>query len=141
MLHFFQLRLKLLCKHFSDFKRNCEGIRLSRLFREEFTTENTVISPNFLRPKLYGNCAFPQNFHTRKLGKITVFYAVISFAEPFSLAFSTNFHSKHLLRESQTWRKDFIIYTSVFYAPSPDLYLETRQTSKIKLFAKIVNLL
>ena len=26
--------------------------------------------------KLYGNCAFPQIFHTRKLGEITVFYAV-----------------------------------------------------------------
>ena len=28
------------------------------------------------RPKLCGNCAFPQNFHTKKLGEITVFYAV-----------------------------------------------------------------
>ena len=52
-----------------------------------------VISPNFLvwkfcgktqfplsanRPKLCGNCAFPQNFHTMKLGEITVFYAVTS---------------------------------------------------------------
>ena len=27
-------------------------------------------------PKLCRNCAFPQNFHTRKLGEITVFYAV-----------------------------------------------------------------
>ena len=28
-------------------------------------------------PDLIGrNCAFPQNFHTRKLGEITVFYAV-----------------------------------------------------------------
>ena len=26
-------------------------------------------------PKLCGNCAFPQNFHTRKLGEITVFFA------------------------------------------------------------------
>ena len=26
-----------------------------------------------------GNCAFPQNFHTRKLGEITVFYAVFAF--------------------------------------------------------------
>ena len=29
------------------------------------------------RPKLSGNCAFPQNFHTMKLGEILVFYAVI----------------------------------------------------------------
>ena len=27
-------------------------------------------------PKLCGNCAFPQNFHTRKLGEITVFFSV-----------------------------------------------------------------
>ena len=29
-----------------------------------------------IRPKLCGNCAFPQNFHTRKLGEITVFFTV-----------------------------------------------------------------
>ena len=37
------------------------------------------ISELFFRangPSLCGNCAFPQNFHTIKLGKITVFYAV-----------------------------------------------------------------
>ena len=28
------------------------------------------------RPKVCGNCAFPQNFHTMKLSEITVFYAV-----------------------------------------------------------------
>ena len=48
--------------------------------------KNTVISPNFLVWKfcgkaqfphsLCGNCALPQNFHTRKLGEITVFFAV-----------------------------------------------------------------
>ena len=53
------------------------------------TTKNTAILPDFLvqkfcgkvqfraiRPKLCGNCAFPQNFHTRKSGKIMVFFAV-----------------------------------------------------------------
>ena len=29
-----------------------------------------------IRQKLSGNCVFPHNFHTRKLGKITVFFAV-----------------------------------------------------------------
>ena len=29
-----------------------------------------------IRPKLCGNCAFPQNFHTRKLSEFSVFYAV-----------------------------------------------------------------
>ena len=30
-----------------------------------------------LCPKLCRNCVFPQNFHIRKLGEITVFYVVI----------------------------------------------------------------
>ena len=34
------------------------------------------------RPKLYGNCAFPQNSHTRKLGENTVFYAVLITKKP-----------------------------------------------------------
>ena len=29
-----------------------------------------------IRPKLCGNCAFPQSLQTRKLGEITVLYAV-----------------------------------------------------------------
>ena len=28
------------------------------------------------RPKLYGNCVFPQNVHTKKLDEVTVFYVV-----------------------------------------------------------------
>ena len=42
---------------------------------------NFVERHNFRRvsgvsPELYGNCAFPQNVHTRKLGGISIFYAV-----------------------------------------------------------------
>ena len=50
------------------------------------TAKKIVISANFLvwkfcgkvqfRSKLCGNCAFSQNFHTMKLGEITVFFAV-----------------------------------------------------------------
>ena len=47
------------------------------------TAKNTVISPDFLVCKfcekaqfLCGKCSFPQNFHTRKLGETTVFFAV-----------------------------------------------------------------
>ena len=41
------------------------------------TAQHNVISTNHPnRSKLCGNCAFPQNFHTRKLAEITVFYAV-----------------------------------------------------------------
>ena len=31
-----------------------------------------------IRPKLCGNCAFPQNFHTRKLGETTAFHKVFA---------------------------------------------------------------
>ena len=31
---------------------------------------------NKTRPKLFGKCAFPQNFYTRKLVEITMFFAV-----------------------------------------------------------------
>ena len=41
-----------------------------------------------IHPKLCGNCTFPQNFHTRKLGEITVFYAVL-----ITPNFTTNYES------------------------------------------------
>ena len=40
-----------------------------------------VIPPNFLMWKLCGNCAFSQNFHTRKLGEISVFYAMFDISK------------------------------------------------------------
>ena len=63
------------------------------------TAKSTVISPYFLvwkfcgkarfphrfrasRPKLCRDCAFPQNFHTKKSGEITVFFAVSASAQP-----------------------------------------------------------
>ena len=43
----------------------------------EILWKDTVSSQfRAIRPKLCGNCVFPQNFHTMKLGEITVFYAV-----------------------------------------------------------------
>ena len=47
-----------------------------RCFCIFFHCENTVISHNFLVWKFYGKAQFPHSFHTRKLGEITVFYAV-----------------------------------------------------------------
>ena len=43
-----------------------------------FTAKNTVISPDFtwFCPKLWGNCAFTQNFHTRESSEITVFSSI-----------------------------------------------------------------
>ena len=39
-----------------------------------------TVSARFLaiRPKLCGNCGFPENVHIKKLGEITVFYPVIT---------------------------------------------------------------
>ena len=61
--------------------------------RISYSAQNTVILPNFLVWKFFGkvqlshsfrnhlklcrNCAFQQNFYIRKLGEITVFYAVL----------------------------------------------------------------
>ena len=39
-----------------------------------------------IRPKLFGNCAFPKNFHITRLGEITVFYAVYLNTEKNSMA-------------------------------------------------------
>ena len=36
-------------------------------------------------PKLCGNCAFPQNFHTKKLGEITASFAVSATAHQLNL--------------------------------------------------------
>ena len=55
--------------------------------RNYFSAKNAITSPNFVKrhnfrivsgncPKLCEHCAFPQNFHTRKLGEITAFYIV-----------------------------------------------------------------
>ena len=48
-----------------------------------FTAENIEILTNFLvckfcgnRQKLRGNCAFTQNSHARKLGEITIIFAM-----------------------------------------------------------------
>ena len=46
--------------------------------------QTTVISVSAeflpILPKIFGNCAFSQNLHTRKLAKIMVFYTVIVIA-------------------------------------------------------------
>ena len=45
------------------------------------------------RPKICGNWVFPENFHTRKLGEITVFYAVLHIRLRFKYASSELFSS------------------------------------------------
>ena len=65
-----------------------------------------------IHPKLRGNCAFPQNFHTTKSGETSVFYAADQFISPFPLRLTkllakvslfkcskTNCHVKNLVFE------------------------------------------
>ena len=59
-----------------DVKKDNLVIDMKRYFVDNASTaKNPVISPNFL--VWNKNCAFPQNFHTRKLGVITGFFAVM----------------------------------------------------------------
>ena len=60
-----------------------DGILMFSLFWTSIWLTDTR-KPNC--PKLCGNYAFPQNFHSRKLGKITLFYAVgVNFEHDFVL--------------------------------------------------------
>ena len=45
----------------------------SQVWSSYITSIGCMVESQPARPKLCGNCVFPQNFHTRKLGKITVF--------------------------------------------------------------------
>ena len=44
---------------------------------ETFWKDTVYAGFQAIRPKFCGTCDFPQNFHTRKLDEITVFYAVL----------------------------------------------------------------
>ena len=80
--------------HNSQTKRNVKYF--SKYFRKSEQIHKILHCVKFLVWKfcgktqfphfLCGNCAFPQNFHTRKLGEITAFYAVL-------LAICISFHS------------------------------------------------
>ena len=64
--------------------RHCEKYRNFTWFPGVEILRKGTVSAKFRaisgnRPKLRGNCAFPQNFHTRKSGEITVFFVVIVF--------------------------------------------------------------
>ena len=50
-----------------------------------------------IRPKLCGNCAIPQNFHSMKLGEITVHNAVLLFVHNYF--FSLRFPSDEYIRD------------------------------------------
>ena len=51
-------------------------------------------------PCFAGNCAFPQNFHTKKLGEITVFFAVWYFQKNFFIRFIN-------VKENADWQNYF----------------------------------
>ena len=72
-------------------------------FRSMFTFISTITGtlqrekPRFRmnRPKLFGNCAFPQNVYTRKLGKIAIFFAM---KRSIALKRSYVFHEHHFAK-------------------------------------------
>ena len=69
-----------------------------------------------IRPKLCGNCAFPQNFHTRKSGEITVFFAVPGSIKP--MITETYFKILFFLLVFC-----FIVYLLIKYASSINSYI------------------
>ena len=54
--------------------------------------------------EICGNCAFPQNFPTRKLGEITVFYAVQKFEPWQNLCFYKTYNTDFSIRHKMTWK-------------------------------------
>ena len=48
-----------------------------------------------ISPKLCGNCAFPQIFHTKKSGKILVFYAVFVTYNGTAFSVKTSIFDRH----------------------------------------------
>ena len=51
-------------------------VKHTQIIRRQKPTNCLKVFDHFCL-KFCGNCAFPQNFYTRKLGKILVFYAVV----------------------------------------------------------------
>ena len=50
-------------------------------------------------PKTLQKCAFPQNFHIKELGKISIFYAIICYGENGTFVFLP--HSKNEVQINQ----------------------------------------
>ena len=84
----------LICtrKFFYHFKSTSFWFDIFAISNTAGAMKNTVVSPNFLVWKFCGNCAFPRNFLTRKLGKIMVFYTVICISQ--RSAFGSQANSK-----------------------------------------------
>ena len=91
------------------------------LLRELYTAQNAAISPNFMVWKFCGkaqfphsfgrfarNCAFPQNFHTMKLGEITAVYAVIDISLFRKSYFTTNYLPLILIPLSRVQEKEHL---------------------------------
>ena len=53
-----------------------QKIKIILILTQYLSIQN--LSTHAIRPKLYENYAFSQNFHTRELGEITVCHAVIT---------------------------------------------------------------
>ena len=78
ILYTLSLRPASRSKGFISNKRHCvKYLNFTYLCGVEILWKRKVSAEfQVLNSKLCGNCAFPINFHTRKLGAISVFYAV-----------------------------------------------------------------
>ena len=103
----------------------------------EFSWKGTV-STEFpsIRPKLCRNCAFPQNFHTRKLGEISTFLrSVMMHGLNITLPLHTNNFYWYLVVYRQPWSR-FLLKT-VWFAlflfhsfPFPKLFCKLKKEIK-----------
>ena len=93
------------------------------------------------RPRFCRNCAFPQNFHNRKLDKISVFYAVLFMSLQIVLVnilsetrknnFTENYFKYRKKREQWTTQDPEILYHSHKFFPF--LMTMVSPTSKLQI--------
>ena len=71
-----------------------------------------------IHTKLCGNCDFPQNLHTRKLGKMAVFYAMSEYGFSMTLIFLSRdkIYDSVLIRENIGQKNPYpdLLYTMLF---------------------------
>ena len=121
-------------------------------FLVQFTAKNIIISPIFLVWKFCEQAQFPQNFHIRKLGEITLFYAVVPKLTKQNLlercswdyliwilySLKTNIKQKKSKQFYKSiWCKKN--YRHVFKLVNAEALWKPRQTSWMEHFAKVVS--
>ena len=89
-----------------------------------------------------GNCAFPQNFHTRKLGEITTFYVVLSWMTQtlgryFLIKGNMKFLEAFTTSDPEVWKMNYVQYIEVEWRRHYFVTWEYRKA--LKIGAKLSN--